>query len=81
MKIQRKKLPYKENTIVYYFTKSSNKCLLIEHDLTDDFGENDTSGSRLKVEIHYQNSFNKNLEEITMDDVPKRVKDVLTYLS
>lgn len=82
MKIHRKKLEHEVNTIVYFFTKSRNECLAIEHDLTDDYGEHDTSGTRLKVIIHYKNSWvKKNLEEIKMADVPKRIKDVLTYLA
>lgn len=82
MLIHRKKLEHRTNTVMYYFTKNRNQCLCIEHDLTDDYGENDTSGANLTVQIHYQNSWAKNdLEEITIADVPKRVKDVLTYLS
>ena len=71
-----------ENAVAYYFIKNKDQCLMILHDLTDDYGEQDTSGARLKVTIHYQNSFvTENLEKITKADVPKRVNDVLTYLS
>lgn len=82
MKIHRRKLPLRTNTTMYYFTKNRHECLCIEHDLNDDFGEHDPSGSSLNVIIHYQNSWVKHeLEKITMADVPKRVKDILTYLS
>jgi len=82
MQIYRAKAPYSVNAINYYFIKDKNKCLLIKHDINDDYGEHDTSGARLEITIHYQNSYvKKNLEKINIEDVPKRVKDVLTYLS
>jgi hypothetical protein len=82
MEIHRTKNKDRCTITTYFFTKNKNQCLCIEHDTYWDFGEYSSSGtSNIKVEIHYQNSWVKDeLEQITMADVPKRIKDVLTYL-
>ena len=67
----------------YYFTKSKNRCLVIEYEESWDFGKKSTSGTTFHyIQIHYQNSWIKDeLKEITLSDVPPVIKDLLRYLA
>lgn len=84
MKIYKLKARFYQDAYHYYFIKNENECLVILHNLNEDYGEHSSSGAMLEVEIHYQNSFEfdkPDESQITIDQVPKRVIDVLTYLN
>lgn len=75
------KLQISKYITTYYFTKSENRCLCVECDIRNIYSKESTSGSTMEIEIHYQNSWIKeNLTQITIDDVPQVIKDVLRYL-
>lgn len=68
---------------LYYFTKDSKHCLLVEYDPKVDFGEGSPSGARIEnVEIYTNNSFEsfEGLTEISLSEVPKCILELLTYL-
>lgn len=68
---------------LYYFTKDSNHCLIVEYNPEWDFGEGSPSGTRIEyVEIHTNNSFEsfEGLTEISLSEVPKCILELLTYL-
>ena len=66
----------------FYFTKNKRNCLMIEYDSSMDFGKFSTSGTYInKLEIHYNNGWvKKDLIEISINEVPESVVDILTYL-
>jgi len=73
-----------KRTKTYFFTKNKNHCLKVEYDSNFDFGENSTSGASLEnIKIHYKNGyvFSENHKEININDVPKSIRDILSFLS
>lgn len=76
-------LEHSERTKIYFFTKNKNHCLKVDYDKDFDFGEHSTSGAALdNLKIHYKNSyiFSDKHKKITINQVPKCIIDVLTFL-
>lgn len=66
----------------YFFTKDDKHCLCIDYQSNWDFGEGSPSGARLgEIEIHTNNAFTLSIPpEISIEDVPKCIIDLLTFL-
>lgn len=66
----------------YFFTKDDKHCLCIDYQSNWDFGDGSPSGARLgEVEIHTNNAFTLTIPpEISIEDVPKCIIDLLTFL-
>ena len=82
-KLKIHKFVQDKNITTYYFTKSKNKCLMIDYDKSEDYGQNSSSGTRIaRLIIHYQNSFKTDdLIEIVISEVPKCIQDILEYFN
>lgn len=68
---------------IYYFTKDAKHCLCIEYNPDYDFGKGSPSGARVEsVEIHTNNGFlfKDDTKEISLDEVPECILDLLTFL-
>lgn len=68
---------------LFFFTKDKNNCLMVEYDQEQDYGEHDASGVHFEqIELHYQNGyvFGEEHKEITLNEVPKSIRDLLTFL-
>ena len=66
----------------FFFTKNEKHCLCIDYKSQWDFGAGSPSGARLDgIEIHTNNSFIfEYIPEISIEDVPKCIIDLLTFL-
>lgn len=66
----------------YFFTKDDKHCLCIDYQSNWDFGEGSPSGARFsEIEIHTNNAFTLSIPpEISIEDVPKCIIDLLTFL-
>ena len=80
MKIQRRK--FSNTGADYYFTASPNKIVLVSYDSEWDFYGTPSGASNIQVEIHNNNSFIlSNVEEISIEEVPQAIVDLLTFLN
>lgn len=65
----------------YIFTKSKNECVSVMYDKTLDFGKSFSGVHLSEIEIYYNNSIIKDkLTEVKIEEVPKCIIDLLTYL-
>lgn len=66
----------------FFFTKDDKHCLAIDYQADWDFGEGSPSGAHLgEIEIHTNNAFSFQYKpEISIEDVPKCIIELLTYL-
>lgn len=78
--IHKKKIS--KTITIFYFTKSKRKCLEIEYNSNYDYDRGASGFETTHVQIFYYNSFKlENLIPIKLDDVPKPILDILSYLS
>ena len=76
-------LTRKPGDCTFFFTKDDKHCLAIDYQSEWDFGEGSPSGARLgEIEIHTNNSFSFQYTppEISIEEVPKCIIDLLTFL-
>jgi hypothetical protein len=74
-------LTRKPGDCTFFFTKDDKHCLYIDYQSEWDFGEGSPSGARLgPIEIHTNNAFLLKYPEISIEDVPKCIIDLLTFL-
>ena len=67
----------------YIFTKDKNHCVLVEYRKDWDFGEGSPGGAEIShIVIHTRNGFHLDrFKEITIEEVPKCIVDLLTFLN
>ena len=77
--IHKKKISSKRQ--IFYFTKSKRRCLEIEYNSNTDYDRGASGFECNRVQIFYYNSFKlENLTQIKINDVPKPIIDILSYL-
>jgi len=80
IKIHRRKIS--KTASDYYFTASEKKCVMVVYDSQWDFYGTPSGVHEILIEIHNNNAFIPNsMEEISIDEVPQAIIDLLTFLN
>lgn len=83
IKIHKKKCT--ETVSNYFFIKSDGRCVGVTYDSESDIYGDESPDRYIRVLIHNEALFNMcdcpDMEEITIDEVPQAIVDLLTFLN